>query len=182
MPVVFEVAWYGLKKNMLKNDDDLQTLRFRLIRRLIENGIEGDTIYHVLDFINIYLPFKNKEKEHTFDLKIDSIINKNDGMGAPTMRDMRDRRIREDERRIAQKEINRERRIARKAEKQQVILEQQRQEEARMRQEEARMRQAAEQSIEILIRQLHAQGASVKSIAEAMSKPTAFVRKIIDKK
>ena len=91
------------------------------------------------------------------------------------MRDMRDRRIREDERRIARKEINRERRSTRKAEKQQVTLEQQ-------RQEEARMRQAAEQSNEILIRQLHAQGASIKSIASAMSKSTAFVKKIIDKK
>lgn len=180
--VVFEVAWYGLKKNMLKNDDDLHTLRFRLIRRLIEIGIDGDIIHHVLDFVNIYLPFKNKEKESTFDREIDSIINQGDNMEAITMRDIRDRIIREDERRIAKKEINRERRIAKKAEERRQALEVQRQEEARMRQEEARMRQAAEQSIEILIRKLHAQGASVESIAEAMSKPVAFVQNIVDEK
>ncbi len=180
--VVFEVAWYGLKKNMLKNDDDLQTLRFRLIRRLIETGIDGDTIHDVFDFINIYLPFKNKEKEHTFDREIDSIINQGDNMEAVTMRDLRDRRIREDERRIAKKEINRERRIAKKAEERRQALEVQRQEEARLRQEEARLRQAAEQSIDILIRKLYAQGASIKSIAEAMSKPIIFVQNIVDKK
>ena len=185
--VVFEVAWYALKKKMLKNDDDLKALKFHLIKRLLENGIDAPTIYDVLDFINIYLPFKNKEKEFTFDLEIESIIDKEKDMEALTISDIRHRILKED--------IQKANRAAQKLEKRMLEGERMRQEEAqmrqeearmrqeeaRMRQEEARMRQAAELKLEMLIRKLHSQGMSVESIAELMYQPAAFVQDILDK-
>lgn len=103
-------------------------------------------------------------------------------MEAITMRDIRDRIIREDERRIAKKEINRERRIAKKAEERRQALEVQRQDEARLRQDEARLRQAAEQKIETLIRTLYNQGVAVESIAQTVDMSVASIQNIIDKK
>jgi hypothetical protein len=175
--VVFEVAWYALKKNMFKNDDDLATLKFRLIKRLLENNTEIDTIYKILEFINIYLPFKKPEKDVTFDREIELFIDNDKEMGAKarTIRELYDEHIRENERKIARKEI---RKTQRKLDKTEML----RQEEARMRQEEARMRQEAEVQIAALVRKLFTQGASVESIADTISKPLAFVQDIIEEK
>ena len=61
--IAFEVAWYALKQNKLKNDDDLKALRFSLIKRLLEQKIESEQIYALLDFINLYLPFADTKKK-----------------------------------------------------------------------------------------------------------------------
>jgi hypothetical protein len=115
--VVFEVAWHGLKQNMLKNDQDLMALKFRLIRRLLENNIDTATIYDLLEFINIYLPFKKPEKSITFDRKIELIIDKDKNMEARTrtMDELYREFLGETFRKIARKEFNLEFKDERKA-------------------------------------------------------------------
>jgi hypothetical protein len=122
--VVFEVAWYGLKNNMLKTDDDLMTLKFRLMRRLLENNIDTEIIYALLEFINIYLPFKKPQKTSTFERQIELIIDKNKNMGAiartRTIREIHDEFLRENERKIARKAFNLEVKEERKAAKEKL--------------------------------------------------------------
>jgi hypothetical protein len=181
--IVFEVAWYGLKQNMLKNDDDLATLKFRLIRRLLENNTDVDLIYKLLEFINIYLPFKKPEKTLTFDREIEVIIDKDKNMEATTIRELYGRHLREVERKIAQKEIRKE---VRKTQRELAKAELRRQEEARLRQEEARLHQEEarlhQETLAAVIFGLHNQGFSVEDIAKTMSKPLDFVQGILDKK
>ena len=177
--VVFEVAWYGIKQNMLKNDDDLATLKFRLIRRLLENNTDIDMIYKLLEFINIYLPFKKLEKETTFDLEIESLIDKDKNMEAMTIRQLYDRHIREVERKIAQKEVRKTQRALAKTELRRQQEARLRQEEARLHQEEARLHQ---ETLAAVIFGLHNQGFSVENIAKTMSKPLDFVQVVLDKR
>jgi hypothetical protein len=167
--VVFETAWYALKQNKLKTDEDLMNLKFRLIKRLIQNNTDTETIYAIFDFINIYLPFANSEKELTFDLEIESIIDKDNDMEALTIRQLYDRKIREDGEKLYKKEVRKHQKT-----------ESRRQEEAKMRQEEAKMRQEAESGLMSIALQLYKQGTSVERIAEMMAKPVAFVQKLID--
>jgi hypothetical protein len=162
--VVFETAWYGLKKNMLKNDDDLMTLKFRLIKRLLENNTDHATIYALLEFINIYLPFKNPEKEHTFEREIDLFIDKDNDMEATTIRQLYDRKIRED----GQKLFKKEQKLRQEAESK--------------RQEAESKRREAESGLTAIALQLHKEGVSVEKIAEMMSKSVEFVQNLIDAK
>ena len=131
-------------------------LKFRLVRRLIENGSDTETIYAILEFINIYLPFVNSKKELTFEREIESIIDKDNDMEALTIRQLYDRKIREDGEKLYKKEF----RLRQKAEIKHKESEKLRQEEARMRQEEARMRQ---EKLAISIIKLYNQGFSPKT-------------------
>jgi hypothetical protein len=171
--IALEVAWYALKQNKLKNDDDLMALKYRLIKRLKEQKIEKEVIYALLDFINIYLPFYNSEKGSTFEQNIESLVFKDDIMEATTIRELYIQRVREHDRKIADKEIK----IIRKAREEEARM---RQEEARMRQEEARMRQEAENSLKVAILSCYNQGFSVEKVAEVFSQPLEFVRQIIN--
>jgi hypothetical protein len=195
--VVFETAWYALKQNKLRNDDDLMALKFSLIKRLKQNNIDTETIYALLEFINIYLPFANSEKEPTFEREIDLFIDKEDNMEALTIRQLYDRKIREDGHKLFKKE-ERLRKAAEMRSKEEARMRQEearmrqeearmrqeearmRQEEARMRQEEAQRRQEAENGLMALCFQLHRQGTSIEKIAEMMAKPIAYVQEIID--
>jgi hypothetical protein len=174
--VVFEVAWYGIEQNMLTDDDDLMTLKFRLIKRLLENKTEDHVIYALLDFINIYLPFENSKKEAIFDRKIDLLIEKDHDMEATTIRELYIKRVHEKELKITQK-LN-------KAIKLQQEEARMRQEEARMRQEEARMRQEEAQKhkeqLKTIVQSLYNQGNSVEKIAAIMSVSVESVQLIIN--
>jgi hypothetical protein len=174
--VVFETAWYALKQNKLKNDANLMALKFSLIKRLKQNNVDTATIYAMLEFINIYLPFADSEKEPTFEREIDLFIDKEDNMEALTIRQLYDRKIRED----GYKRFKKEEKLRKVAENRHQEAERMRQEEARMRQEEARMRQEAENGLMSIALQLHSQDMSVEKIAEMMAKPVAYVQKIID--
>ncbi len=174
--IVLEVAWYALKQNQLKSDDDLMALKFRLIKRLMEHKIENSVIYTLFDFINIYLPFKNSEKTTTFEQNIESLVFKDiDDMEATTIRDLYIKRVREQEKQIAQKEI----RLIEARRQEEARM---RQEETRMRQEETRMRQEAENKLVLAILSCYNQGFSVEKIAELFSQPLAFVIQIVNKK
>jgi hypothetical protein len=181
--VVFETAWHALKQHKLKNDDDLMALKFKLIKRLKENNVDTATIYAMLEFINIYLPFADSEKEPTFEREIDLFIDKEDNMEALTIRQLYDRKIREDGHKLFKKE-EKLRKFAetrtREAENRAKEEARMRQEEARMRQEEARMRQEVENRLAAISLQLHSQGSSVEKIAEMMATSVAVVQKIID--
>jgi hypothetical protein len=86
--IVLEVAWHALKQNKLKTDDDLEKLKFGLIKKLVEKNVEDEKIYALFEFINIYLPFENLEKDHIFVQKIDKLIFKDDIiMEATTIRE-----------------------------------------------------------------------------------------------
>ncbi len=181
--VVFETAWYALKQNKLKNDDDLKALKFNLIKRLKQQNVDAETIYAVFDFINIYLPFANSEKEPTFELEIDSLIDKNNNMEPITMRQIRERVVLERSLEPLKKEQRlhklTEMKWQKEAEMRQKEAEMQ-QKEAEMRQEEAQKRQEAESGLTALSLQLHNQGTSVEKIAEMMGRPVEFVQEIID--
>jgi hypothetical protein len=170
--VVFETAWYALKQNKLKTDEDLMNLKFSLIRRLIKNGNDSETIYAILEFINIYLPFANSKKELTFEREIESIIDNDNDMEALTIRQLYDRKIREDGVKLYKKEVRRHQ----KTESRMRETENLRQEEARMRQEEARMRQ---EKLAISVVKLHKQGFSPESIADVLLESLETVQEII---
>ena len=95
--IPLEVAWHALKQNKLKTDDDLEKLKFRLIKKLVEKKVEEEKIYALLDFINIYLPFENPEKAINFTQNIDKLIFKDNIMEAITIREYL---IRSEERRV----------------------------------------------------------------------------------
>jgi hypothetical protein len=182
-------------QNMLKNDDDLATLKFRLIRRLLENNTDVDMIYILLEFINIYLPFKKLEKETTFDLEIESLIDKDKNMEATTIRELYDRHRNELWRKITQKEARKEARKevrkqvqeqVQKTQKELALAQKRHQEEARLHQEEARLHQEEarlhHETLVTVITGLHNQGFSAENIAKTMSKPVDFVQGILDGK
>jgi hypothetical protein len=168
--VVFEVAWHGLKQNMLKSDEDLMTLKFRLIKRLLENKVEDETIYALLDFINVYLPFANPENDRTFEHDIENFIDKNNDMETATIRELYIQKVREYERKIAKKELQKEAKL--------------RQEEAKLRQEEAKLRQEEaskhREKISVIVLRLHGQGYSIDTIADIVAESTDSVQHIID--
>lgn len=172
--IVFEVAWYALKQNKLKTDNDLRDLRFGLIKRLLEKNIDEKMIYGLFDFINIYLPFKNPKKELTFDRELDLLIDKNREMEVMSIRQRYDNnvkiRIERLEKKIENVEVRRQN------------AELQRQEEARLRQEEMRLRQESERKLLLAIHNLYGQGMSVEMIANIMSQSVDFVQAIIDEK
>ena len=144
-----------------------KSLKFRLIKRLIENEADDATIYALFDFINIYLPFGDKEKSLTFERELDLLIDKDNDMEAVTIRDFYIRKVREQDRRIAQKEIKAERKIA--------------EEEARMRQEEAQRREEAENKFIDVMFELHNQGFSIEKIATIMRQSEDFVQNVMNK-
>ena len=142
-------------------------LKFRLVRRLIENGSDTETIYAILEFINIYLPFVNSKKELTFEREIESIIDKDNDMEALTIRQLYDRKIREDGDKLYKKELRRHQKTENRL-----------QEEARMRQEEVRMRQ---EKLVISVVKLHNQGFSPESIADVLLESLETVQTIISR-
>ncbi len=169
--VVFEVAWHALKQHRLKTDEDLMALKYRLIKRLLENETDGETIYALFDFINIYLPFDDKEKSTTFERELDLLIDKDNDMEAVTIREFYFRKIRDK----AEKEIK----VLRKSAEKEARM---RQEEARMRQEEAQRREEAERKLIDVMLELHNEGFSIEKIATMMRQSQDSVQKVIDKK
>jgi hypothetical protein len=177
--VVFEVAWHALKQHRLKTDEDLMALKYRLIKRLLENQTDGETIYALFDFINIYLPFGDKEKSTTFERELDLLIDKENDMTPLTMQDLRYRHIREQERWIARKEFKEEFKEELKAAKEERKVAKQ---EARMRQEEVQRREEAERKLIDVMLELHNEGFSIEKIATMMRQSQDAVKKVIDEK
>ena len=167
--VVFETAWYALKENKLKTDEDLMNVKLDMVTRLRKNNVDTETIFAIWEFINIYLPFADSKKELTFVEEIESFIDNDNDMEALTIRQLYERKIREDGDKLYKLEVRKHQRT-----------ESRRQEEAKMRQEEARLRQEAESGLISLAFQLHSQGVSVEKIAEMMTKPVEFVQKLIN--
>jgi hypothetical protein len=152
--IVLEVAWYALKQNMLKNDDDLATLKFRLIKNLIEKNVEDRKIYALLEFINIYLPFENPENDLIFEQKLDKIIDKDIIMEAISIKDYILKKVEaQAERRIKKAETQ-----AKKAESD------------------------AKESIRRTILQLHAKGFDVDTIADILGKSVSFINDVLENK
>jgi hypothetical protein len=158
--IVLEVAWYALKQNKLKTDEDLEALKFRLVKRLIENKVEEERIFAMLDFINIYLPFENSEKDLNFIQNIDALILKDSNMEAMTIREYLANKVEVQ----AQRKIN-------QAENQAKIAENLR--------KEAESQHIKEQ--EVIILNLQANGFAAEAIANIVTKPLAFVLDVLEK-
>ena len=151
--IPLEVAWHALKQNRLKTDDDLEKLKFRLIKKLVEKKVEEEKIYALLDFINIYLPFENPEKAINFTQNIDELIFKDSVMEAITIREYL---IKKMEAQI------------KKAENQAKAAENQ--------------AKAAENQIKTVVLNLHAKGFATEDIADILSKPLPFVIEVLEKR
>ena len=168
--IPLEVAWHALKQNKLKTDDDLEKLKFRLIKKLVEKKVEEEKIYALLDFINIYLPFENPEKAINFTQNIDELIFKDNNMEAITIREYLIKKI----------EAQAERKV-KKAENQA------KQAENQAKQAENQAKQAENQANELKKQQetavlnLHAKGFSTEDIADILSKPLPFVIEVLKK-
>jgi hypothetical protein len=121
---------------------------------------------------SFYLPFANSKKEFTFEREIESIIDNDNDMEALTIRQLYDRKIREDGDKLYKKEVRRHQ----KTESRMRESENLRQEEARMRQEEARMRQ---EKLAISVVKLDKQGFSPESIADVLLESLETVQEII---
>jgi hypothetical protein len=127
------------------------------------------------------LPFGNSKKELTFEREIELIIDNDNDMEALTIRQLYDRKIREDGDKLYKKELRRHQ----KTESRLNEIEQLRQEEARMRQEEARMRQEEarkqQEKLAFSVVKLHKQGFSAESIADVLLESLATVQDIINR-
>jgi hypothetical protein len=111
-----------------------------------------------LEFINVYLPFANPEKELTFEREIELFIDKDDDMETLTIRQIYDRKIREDGEKLYKKELKKH------------------QKTEKMRQEEARMRQ---EKLAAIVMKFHEQGFSAESIADMQIEPLSLIKEII---
>jgi actin-related protein len=120
------------------------------------------------------LPFANSKKELTFDREIESIIDNDNDMEALTIRQLYDRKIREDGDKLYKKELKRHQKTESRLQEEARM----RQEEARMRQEEARMRQ---EKLGVSVVKLHNQGFSAESIADVLLESLETVKVIIKK-
>ena len=165
--IAFEVAWYALKQNKLKNDDDLKALRFSLIKRLMKQKINKEQIEALLDFINIYLPFADSKKEPTFVQELDLLINKDISMETLTIKQYYDNKVQ-----------NMLQNSEEKAEK----ADAKRRAETAKRKDADAKRKDAEQGLISAVQKLYAQGMSVETIAETIARSNEFVRNIISKK
>jgi hypothetical protein len=126
------------------------------------------------------LPFNNSEKATTFESNIESLIFNDDIMEATTIRELYIQRVREHDRKIADKEMKI---IRQKGEEESRMRQEEsrmRQEESRMRQEESRMRQEAENRLKTAILSCYNQGFSVEKTAEILSQSLAFVQQIVN--
>jgi IS30 family transposase len=134
------------------------------------------------------MSFGNSKKELTFEREIELIIDNDNDMEALTIRQLYDRKIREDGDKLYKKEVRRHK----KTESRMYEIEHLRQEEARMRQEEARMRQEEAQmrqeearkqqeKLAISIVKLHKQGFSPESIADVLLESLSTVQEIINR-
>jgi actin-related protein len=137
-------------------------------------GQDGDLFFHffvknkdVVSLNSIYLPFANSKKELTFERETESIIDNDNDMEALTIRQLYDRKIREDGDKLYKKELKRHQKTESRL-----------QEEARMRQEEARMRQ---EKLAISVTKLHNQGFSPESIADVLLESLDIVQGIIER-
>ena len=64
---IMKTAWYGLKKNQLKTDEELLTLKFQLLRELLLMGHNRTKITKVIEFIKFYSYFDKKDYYHKFE-------------------------------------------------------------------------------------------------------------------
>ena len=181
--IVFEVAWRALKQHRLKTDEDLMSLKYRLIKRLLQNQTDDETIYAIFDFINIYLPFGDKEKSATFERELDSFIDKEKDMTPLTMRDLRDIHVREQERWAVQQEFKEERKLMRQEAKlMRQESERKRQESERKRQAEEQRRQEIEEKLLTMMFELHKEGFSLEKIASMTGQSVEAVQSMMAKK
>jgi hypothetical protein len=134
----------------------------------------------------IYLPFANSKKELTFEREIESIIDNDNDMEALTIRQLYDRKIREDGDKRYKKEVRRHQKTESRMRESENLRQEEarmRQEEARMRQEEARMRQEEarmrQEKLAFSVVKLHKQGFSAESIADVLLEPLETVQEII---
>ncbi len=161
--IPLEVAWHALKQNRLKSDDDLEKLKFRLIKKLVEKKVEEEKIYALLDFINIYLPFENPEKALNFTQNIDDLIFKDSNMEAITIREYLIKKMEAQIKKLEGQAI--------KAENQAKQAENQaKQAELKLQKEQ-----------ETIILNLYAKGFATEGIADIVSKPLPFVMEILKK-
>jgi hypothetical protein len=166
--IVLEVTWFALEQNMLKNDDDLEKLKFRLLKQLVTKKVEKEKIYAIFEFINIYLPFVNSEKEPIFVERIDKLINNDTIMEALTIHQFIEKKLRAE----ADKRVKRAEYRANKRVNEAII-------EAKL---EAKLE--AENLLKIeqqkTIRNLYTKGFSVDDIAEVVMKPITFVLEALE--
>lgn len=181
--IVFEVAWRALKQHRLKTDEDLMSLKYRLIKRLLQNETDGETIYAIFDFINIYLPFGDKEKSATFERELDSFIDKEKNMTPLTMRDLRDIHVREQERWAIQRELKEERKLMRQEAKlTQQAAERKQQTAERKQQAAERKQQAAEGKLLSMMLELHKEGFSLEKIASMTGQSVEAIQDMMAQK
>ncbi len=137
----------------------------------MQHKIEESVIYAMLDFINIYLPFQNSEKGHTFEQEIESLVFKDKFMEATTIRELYIQRLDEQ----TQKRIKRINAKYQEAEKKY-------QEAEKKHQEAEKKHQEAEQKIIAAILNCSKQGFSAENIADMLLQPLQFVKETIDRK
>ena len=179
--IAFEVAWYALKQNKLKNDADLKALRFTLIKRLLKQKVSNEQIAALLDFINIYLPFADSKKEPTFADELHLLINKEIDMESLTIKQYYNIKVQgiiEDLQKKTQKaNVRRREEIAKRKE-----ADAKRKEADAKRKEETVKRQEAEQGLLTAVHKLYAQGMPVETIADTIARSAEFVQGILNKK
>ena len=178
--IPLEVAWHALKQNKLKSDDDLEKLKFRLIKKLVEKKVEEEKIYALLDFINIYLPFENPEKALNFTQNIDDLIFNDSNMEAITIREYLINKMEAQIKKLEGKAI--------KAENHAIKAENQaKQAENHAKQAENHAKQAENHANELKKQQettvlnLYAKGFATEDIADILSKPVSFVIEVLKK-
>ena len=72
---VMKTAWYGLKQNKLKTDEELFSLKFQLLRELLTQGFKRERITKIVDFIKYYMYFDKQAFYLKFDKKLAELEN-----------------------------------------------------------------------------------------------------------
>jgi predicted transposase/invertase (TIGR01784 family) len=75
------VAWYGIRKNKPKTDDELFDLKIQLFRRLISKGHSNLKIKKFVNFISHYVNFSKAEYFEKLDQDIFEITKTREAMG-----------------------------------------------------------------------------------------------------
>jgi hypothetical protein len=174
--LVLEVTWYAFEQNMLKSDDDLEKLKFRLLKQLVTKKVEKEKIYAIFEFINIYLPFVNPEKEPIFVERIDKLINNDTIMEALTIHQFIEKKLRaEADKRVKRAEYRANKKANERVANAAVMAKLEGKLEGKLEVES--LLKIEQQKT---VRNLHAKGFSVEDISDVMMKPMEFVLEALE--
>ena len=79
--IVMQTAWYGIRKNRPKTDEDLLKMKIDLFKRLLKKGYNKERISRLISFIKHYISFDKKDFFNKFESSLKTITKSKETMG-----------------------------------------------------------------------------------------------------